>query len=344
MGAKTYYCSMALLFFSFVMLIVSYANDDGNLKFKLAFSITEPNEIWMELKHTTLGYGVNDDEWDISYSSMDLVQVFDHIFDSGSLKPDITAQLVAITDNYKTDLVNDVNTGSGASLPQNQKDQIISYVDDFDPNYGPSIEDIMADLSFANDLGITQDTNDHFAYFLIPSYLVVGGMVLCILSMIMLTMMYMEKIPESCCCKCCISFWCFFPTLVLMIACGATWIALVQVRDSMGEIDYDSAENSFRVGVKDVMNEFVTDPMGQYAQDNGINYSGFGTVLDPIIDGMGHFSDELTVGSSPYLQCIAGLVFLVFACGFCCCRNKKDDDMGGGEVEFGTEMGSNNYP
>jgi len=333
---------MALILISCALLIVSYVNDDGNLKFNMNFRITRANTIRFELKNTELAYGTNDDDYSAKYNDMDLNAVFNNVFDSGSLKPDITAQLVELTEIYVNDLITDIT--SDISIPQSQKDQLIDYLNNYTTDYASDIDEIMNDISFAADLNVSDDTNDAFRYMSIPGYLTIAGILLCVVTMLLVTLMYLDKVPEGCCCKFFTSCCCFMPALIVIIVVGAAWIVLVALRDTLGEINWDDAEDGFRNSLVDVMNQYVTDPINNWASGQGITYNGWTRVLDATIEReIRDFSDDLSVGTSPWLQCIAGVCFLIFSCSFCCCKNKKDEQEGGENIELGYGSKDNNF-
>jgi len=337
MGAKMYYSQMFTLFICFILLLVSYANNDGNIKFEMTFTITEQNTMKFGLLHRQLEYGVNDDLWETPYNDMDLALVVDRIFvDSGSLSEAVLNQLIDLTAIYADNLVEDVT--ADMSLSQDQKNQLTDYITALTPDYEANMDEIMGDISFADSLNVSDETNDAFRLVEIPSMLVGAGMALCIVMMILLSMFYFGYLTETCCCKCCTSFLCLIPALFAILVCGVTWIVLASLYEAHVNINWDDAESGLKNGIDDVMTQYFVDPVTNFLSDNGINYNGLGTVLDATIAPIGNFEDKVSVGTSPWLQSIAGLLFFMFACGFCCCQTKKEDEAK--QWDEGVEFGS----
>jgi len=330
-----------------ILLVVSYLHNDGNISFEMTFTITQPNTFKFGFKHRQLEYGMNDDTFESKYSDMDLAQIVDRLFtDSESLTAAVLTQITALTQQYIEALTRDIAENSG--LDDTQQQELIDAVGSHNLNYEDDIRDIMNDLSFGDQLDIDQSINDNFRYFELPSMLVAGGMALCVLMMVVLTLFYFEYIPESCCCKCCTSFWCLFPGILCILITGAAWIALGFIYDAHVDIDWQSAEQTLHNGLTDAINEHLVNAVDQQMRDQGIEYDGWSRVLIETLTQIGNFQDDVVVGTSPWFQAIAGLLFLMFSCGFCCCRTKKEDDelawdqeggyengaTGGGDVEF----------
>jgi len=337
MGAKMYYFQMATLFVCLVLLAISYMNNDGNIKFELNFTITQSNTFLFALKHRQLEYGVNKDTYETKYSEMDLELVIDRLFTAdGSFSDTVITQMLELTNTYADNLIDDIESQIGGGS-QDLIDEIRRYTPTV--TYADDINEIMRDLNFAESMNVSDETNDAFRMVEYPSMLVFAGMILCIVTMIMITLFYFEKLPESCCCKCLTSFCCFLPALFSILVIGVAWIVLAQLYEDHVDIDWNSGERAFKDGVELAVNDYFLPELQQFIDDNGIDYD-FAPVLTSTLDGVGNFQDEVSVGTSPWLQSLAGLLFFVFACGFCCCQTKKEEQ---GKIwQDGVEFGSFN--
>lgn len=339
---------MSTLVVCLILLAISYVNNDGNIKFSMTFHISEPNTFTFGFKHRELEYSVNNKHFETKYNDVDIAEIVNQLFsDSESLTSSVLKQMGTLTEQYIDALVEDIT--NDMDLTAEQRTTVIDEVRGFDftTEYEQHINEIMDDINFGDELGVTESENDAFRFFEIPSMLVAASMGLCVLIMILISLMYFEQVPESCLCKCCTSFLCLFPVLVSVLLIGVAWIAMGMVYDAHVNINWDDAEQSLQDGLEQSINEYFANPINNELRNNyGINYTGWSEILIATLQQIGGFQDEVTVGTSPWFQAVAGLMFLMFSCVFCCCQTKKEDEgkvweegyggTGGGDVEFGS--------